>query len=178
MKTLNFAITIGVAALLAMGCGSAPNQADVPSALIVPPEATAVRTEERGGGQFLVSYTLVQSYPADGLLSQVRTALAVGAWTPLDGNWLNPSEPATPRSGWFDYIDGASGQDRWVHQLNVQWKNTSGDVVWYRLQYYSDPPPGLAHVSKPDNPDLHVTGFWFPAATAEQLRRRSQSGRR
>ena len=178
MKTLNSARPLVLAAVLAMGCGSAPNHAEVPAALMVPPEAASVRTEGRDDGQIIVSYTLVQPYPADGLLSQVRTALAAGDWTPLDGDWLNPGEPATPRSGWFDYIDGASGQDRWVHQLNVQWKNTSGDVVWYQLQYHSDPPSALAHESRPDNPDLHVTRFWIPAATADQLRRRSQSARR
>jgi hypothetical protein len=161
-----------VAGLVALAAACAPRPGLDPSTL--PPElavpAGATKVQPRGdGASFAVQFHLAASYPADEFLRDLQARLAARGWKPMEHDLLNPTIATSNVRGWTAFVDPRNGPPRGVHRWQGSWTNASGDVVDYNLEYTgpenaidSPPPP-------PNDLDLAVTAFVFPAAQARAM---------
>lgn len=163
-------LCVGMAAL---GCSGRPFATDLalPHSLVLAPGAYDIVPEKKADGTNGVTYTVHEAFPADVLLARIRAALPSPEWEPMADDWRNPGMPSSHKTGWGDYTDGTQRPPRYVHQWMAQWRDQTGNVVFYDLKYFSVLMPGNlpALERQPDNDKVRVTAMWVPKAVAERL---------
>src|SRR5512146_3178513 len=109
-------------------------------------------------GQEQLHYVVQAEFPADDVLSFIRTELARRNWKPLRNDYFNPSHPSSQVRGWADVADAKPHQAG--RQWSAQWQDDNHDIVSYTLEYRADA------AGKLDLTTLHVNGVYLPADTA------------
>lgn len=95
------------------------------------PTAHDIVYSEDGPGQFSVSYTLEERFPAKKSLRLLAHRLRSKGWHPLQEDWLNPGIPSSHVRGWVGIeTDNISNTE---NQWNGQWADERGNVVAYFL---------------------------------------------
>jgi len=138
----------------------AADEAKIPQALIVFPDATFVSFNQLGEST-QVLYQVNTPYPAEEVLKYINTRLVHDRWIPLQNDYLNPGIRSSHVRGWGSFIDGTTLPKTKVRQWLAQWKNPEGDIVWFRFQYRS----GVVGVE--DLNTLRVAGTYVPRQIAE-----------
>jgi len=138
----------------------AADEGKIPEALIVFPAATLVSFNQLGEST-QVLYQVNTPYPAEEVLKYIKTKLAHDQWIPLENDYLNPRIPSSHVRGWGSFVDRTTSPKTKVRQWLAQWKNSEGDIVWFRFQYRSSV-GGVEDL----NP-LRVVGTYVPRQIAE-----------
>jgi len=128
------------------------------AALIVLDGATQVRRDPGAYWSFHVAYALKEKHPASNVIQQISSRLQALGWRPLKDDWLNPGLPSSHVRGWTDFVDGTRTPMHHVHRWGAQWKDESGNIVDYTLDY-SYPESGPQ-----DLQSLWISASWYPAA--------------
>ncbi len=138
----------------------------IPSCLIVASGAINVkRTRFNGRNQLL--YTVKAEYPADALLSDIKSQLDQQGWKPLKEDFLNPGLPSSHERGWQFFLDDTTNPKTSVRSWDADWENATHDIVVYSFVYRC---PGDACASTLNLHDLQVIGIYIPAALAKQMK--------
>jgi hypothetical protein len=143
------------------GCGHGNRSVEEPrlNALVVCPNATEVFWKKSETTD-QVSYRVLVAYPADSVLSCISKELSQKGWQALKEDFWNPGIPSSHVRGWTQFADTSVQPQANVDQWLGQWKNQTGDVLWYSLQYRY--PPG-------DRNHLTVAAGFIPAGTANKI---------
>jgi hypothetical protein len=155
------------ALVLTAGCTKeAPREAAPavhPDILIVLSGAEDVRHSKDSDGS--VSYRLIEPYPADGTLTEIRSRLERQGWKPTSEDFMNPGTTNSHDRGWMNYIDGTRN-DATVFHWSAAWESTRGDRVEYslRYEYAKDAGPFSA------KPPLQLTALYMTAPTVNIIR--------
>jgi len=126
-------------------------------ALIVCPGAEEVNWV-RFEGTDQLRYQIKVEYPADGIVSCISKRLSENGWQPLKEDFWNPGLPSSYVRGWTQHADATVYPEATVDAWANQWRNQSGDVAWYFLQYRY--PPHDRHT-------LFVNAGFIPASEAK-----------
>ena len=102
-------------------------------ALIVLPGVLNVR--QPSDNRDALVYELQEPYPATNAIDTLKSAFEKKGWQPLTEDVLNPGTKSSLVTGWTQYEDATKHPSRWVFQWSVQWKDTTGKVVWCLLNY-------------------------------------------
>jgi hypothetical protein len=86
------------------------------------------------GRQHLI-YTTETPYPADDLLSFLRTELQKRGWKPLPEDFFNPGTPSSLERGWTFFEDHTQQPWTGVYAWSADWENDTHDLTEYVLRY-------------------------------------------
>ena len=154
-------IWITLSTVFLLSCTKKGPPGDAPSALSVYPKSEDVRYHHESG-VWQVQYNVQIEYPAEDILRFIRGSLEGQGWQPLNEDVLNPGLPTSHVNGWQQYTDGRTSPKAEVRQWLGQWKNPSGDVVWYRLQYRYE------EATMPNLKTIEIIASYFPANVVQQ----------
>ena len=116
----------------------------------------------RSQGQEQMRYDVQAEFPAEDVLSFVRTELARRNWKPLRNDYFHPSVVSSQVRGWQQFDNAGPGQP--ARQWTGQWEDESHNIVSYNLVFHT------ARDGSPDLHTLHVTGVFTPADIAAKSR--------
>ena len=136
----------------------------IPAALLIYPNASKV-VVKRGGNEIM--YRLDVKFPASGVIAWVSEKLHGAGWKPLTEDFLNPGIPTSQAQGWQHFAGGTNDTEACVALWLGDWKDSSGNIVRYSLQYRYTMEPCIG--SHPAN--LEVIASYFSAATVKNLKR-------
>jgi hypothetical protein len=138
--------------------------AEHPAALILYPDATAIRFDKRGSID-LLSYHVSSKFPATPVIEWISDKLQKAGWEPLKYDFLNPELPSSHMTGWTYFLHGIKDPTVCVHQWLGDWKDASGNIVRYGFRYKQVGCGTLALT------DLEVDGWYTPADAARQVQK-------
>jgi len=160
-----------VAAATASCRHNATGPVKLPPELIVRKGATDVRMQKRTDGGVELSYRVLEQFPADSLLSELKAALPAERWRPLTENWLNPGTSSGDARGWTSFFDTTKTPPKLVHVWSGGWQDSQGNLVEYAVTYESRERPAGSWSAPPDDSAAMVTALALPTAAVERLRR-------
>ena len=134
--------------------------AEHPAALILYPDATAIKFDERGGADRL-SYHVNSKYPATPVIELISNKLQEAGWKPLKYDVLNPHIPSSHVKGWQEFLQGTK-EPTCIHQWLGDWKDPSGNIVRYGFRYKHPECSTLTLT------DLEVNAWYTTAAVVRQ----------
>ena len=167
-----------ILSLMLSACAGCRDLGTHPACLVVLANARDVYYSDRGGDK-QVTYKFAQKYPAKGALKAISDRLAHAGWKPLKKTFLN-RDPSSRTVGWFrlrGIWSTASHTKRFMRWIG-DWKNASGDIVMYDLDYrwpmevalrYVGPPDIHNLFGPPDNDTLLVVATYMPAELAKRM---------
>jgi len=132
--------------------------------LIVPSNATDIKTGEAPGGGHSTSYFIQENYPADRMLKIIKDRLKATGWKLLEEDYFNTGSPPWHRKGWTIFEDVSVSPPSQIHQWLAQWQDGSGNLLYYVLQYSSKGGDGIVPST------LFVRASYFTAETARLLK--------
>src|ERR1700687_1291084 len=105
--------------------GQQVEAAERPAALILYPDATAIKFDERGSAARL-SYHVNSKYPATPVIELISNKLQKDGWKPLKYNFMKPHLPSSHITGWQEFLRGIKEPTPiCVHQWLGDWKDPS-----------------------------------------------------
>ena len=135
--------------------------AEHPAALMLYPDATAVRFDKLGSLDRL-GYHVSSKFPATPVIDWISDKLQKTGWEPLKYDFLNPELPSSQVTGWTYFLHSTKDPTVCVHQWLGDWKDASGDIVRYGFRYKQVGCSTLALT------DLEVNVWYTPANVARQ----------
>ena len=135
--------------------------AEHPAALILYPDATAIKFDERGGADRL-SYHINSKYPATPVIELISNKLQNAGWKPLRYDVLDPHIPSSHVKGWQEFLQGTKEPILCIHQWLGDWKDPSGNIVSYGFRY-KNPKCNTLTLT-----DLEVNAWYTSAAVVRQ----------
>jgi hypothetical protein len=162
--------------VVSAGCVSKTHgdpKASLPPELVVPQGATnVVKVQPRPDGGAELHYRLERAFPADDVLTEIRSAFPVDRWRPLTKQWLNPDTDTSHVTGWYSTVIQTNNAETVVHNWNGEWLDRDGNLVMYSLHYESPfvLSEAVATLKHPDNSALSATALWIPARVAKAMR--------
>jgi hypothetical protein len=136
-----------------------------PAALILYPDAKAIKFDERGSAARL-SYHVNSKYPATPVIDLISNKLQKDGWKPLKYNFMNPNLPSSHVTGWQEFLRGIKEPvPICVHQWLGDWKDASGNFVTYAFSYKQSKCSTLGLT------DLEVNAVYTPADAARKMQR-------
>jgi hypothetical protein len=162
---------MSVITLLA-GCQRNLPVESLPSGMMIPANATNVRSVNRPDGAVELTYRAKEPYPATNLLSEVRRPLSGEGWRELTEDWLTPGLPVGATRGWTNVEDASKQPSTLLHQWSGAWVDGQGNLLWLIVRYRSAPRHDMTKwLDPPDNADATVRVLWIPARSVETTRR-------
>jgi hypothetical protein len=161
-----------VAALFLGSCSTDGSRVETPrpSELMIWPGAHDIREAGGADGRYDIGYTIEAPFPPTAIQSRIETTLAEDGWTPLTVDWLNPGRAAGHAREWTSLVDGTKTPNTQIDVWAGQWRDASGNLVVYGLQYKSALAMPGTSVRGPDNAGLVVIASFFPAKVVAAMR--------
>jgi hypothetical protein len=121
-------------------------------------------------GRQQLAYTAEIPYPADELLSFIKTELRKRGWKPLSESFFNPGTPSSIKRGWLFVEDHT--QQPWTgsYGWGADWQDSSHDITEYELQYKSPD-----HSTR-DLKQLQLIALFIPANITTKMKRSVSPG--
>jgi hypothetical protein len=115
-------------------------------------------------GREQLIYTIEIAYPAENLLSFLKTELQKRSWKPLPEDFFNPGMPSSIRRGWSFFEDHTQQPWTGVFVWSADWENSTRDITQYVLRYESP------DNSTRDLKNLQVIALFIPANIAAKMK--------
>jgi hypothetical protein len=165
--------TLGDTALAQVG-GSGQGTKDeqkYSASLLVAPFAKSPNYLKYPDGRQQLTYTTENEYPADDVLSFLRSELKKRGWLPLSQDFWNSDIPSSNQRGWEFFEDQTQKPSTGVWQWMADWENGHHDITRYALSYKS--PTNSTRNLK----DLQVIALFIPAEIAAKMNRDTEKSK-
>jgi hypothetical protein len=127
------------------------NVSNRPPSLIVYPTAKNIHYNRYQTGRALLSYSVADKYPGEGVRTYVSSVVAGQGWS---------SEAPIEERIEVQYSD-AEPPTR-VHRWVARWVSKNGDIVWYEFRYEFTRQPFDRPNASQNNSQLEVIAFFVP----------------